>query len=361
MNKILFIIENMEGGGAQNFLKILFEHMIKINKFKIDLLCLSKEKKNKIIINNKVNVIYINQKNLLGKYLIVRILNNIVRLILIRKILKKNNYNQVFSLIANTNILFIISSLNLSVKKIICERNNSDKQKLGYFWNKLRTITYNKASIVTYNNLSALENLKRYVEMRKLYYLPNFVKENQFLLSYKVKNKIIAVGRLEDQKNYSFMIRSLKDFFVNYSSVKLYILGDGAQKNQLYKLIKKLRLENNIKLMGYKKNLEKYYRDSDMLLMTSHFEGMSNAVLEAMSFGLPCLISSSFSSNIDFYFKKNKELVYEENNMKNFQEKLHFLYENNEKRSFLGIQSKKYISLHNKISLNNWNNLLDIK
>ena len=99
----------------------------------------------------------------------------------------------------------------------------------------------------------------------------------------------------------------------------------------------------------------------DMLIMTSFYEGMSNAVLEAMSAGLPCMISSSFSSSISF-FENNQQLVYSDGNHGNLVQKVCFFYADFNLRKNLGKESRNYILNLNKITQKEkWKKFLVIK
>ena len=100
---------------------------------------------------------------------------------------------------------------------------------------------------------------------------------------------IIFVGRLQEQKAPQRLI----DTFVKYSKdrgqASLIIIGEGNLKSDMQDYVKKMQLDNNVFFMGNLKqeDLEGLYRASDLLLLTSNFEGMPRCVLEALGCGLP--------------------------------------------------------------------------
>jgi glycosyltransferase involved in cell wall biosynthesis len=363
MNKLLFLIENTEGGGTQIFLKKLTDYMLVNTNINIIIICLSKEKKNKNIIkmNHKIKLFYLNKKeNNENNNFILRFYNNLIRIKKLRNTIHKKNPNIAISFIANTNILFILSTLGMKkFKKIICERNDPEKQSLGSLKNYLRKLLYNKSDMVTFNNVNSRNFLKKYVDAHKLFYVPNFVDQENHSFNYSVKNQIVAVGRLESQKNYFFMIRAFKKLSENNNKLKLIILGEGSLKNILLNFARSHKILDKIEFHGFVKNPSTYYKNSDLLIMTSLFEGMSNAVLEAMSYGLPCLVSSSFATNISF-FRNNRLLVFEEENTLDFVEKATFLFKNYEKRQYLGNESRKFVNINNELSKNKWKSIFDI-
>lgn len=77
----------------------------------------------------------------------------------------------------------------------------------------------------------------------------------------------------------------------------MYILGKGELKQKLQELINKLDLSKNIMLLGFKTNPYAYLEKSDVFIMTSYFEGMSNSILEAFSAELPVIATDCMAGN----------------------------------------------------------------
>jgi glycosyltransferase involved in cell wall biosynthesis len=158
------------------------------------------------------------------------------------------------------------------------------------------------------------------------------------------------------------MFASLKSY-LRFQKIKnknnLIILGEGSLKNLLIDFAKSNKILDKIEFRGYVKDPSCFYKKSDLLIMTSFFEGILNSVLEAMSCGLLCLVSSSFATSINFY-KENSELVYKENDVFNFVEKITYFYDNFEQRKYLGNESKKFIKSNNQISKKKWKSIFNI-
>ena len=70
------------------------------------------------------------------------------------------------------------------------------------------------------------------------------------------------------------------------------VAGEGSEKKDLKKLIKNLRLTNKIKLLGWYKNVDKLYKNSDLFIHASHQEGFPNSIVEALNFSLPVIASN---------------------------------------------------------------------
>ena len=97
------------------------------------------------------------------------------------------------------------------------------------------------------------------------------------------KNYLIAIGRLTYQKNYEFLINSFYHFQKNIKNCNLIILGQGPDKNNIQKQIYDLKLQNKIKLYGYKKNPFKFIKRSQILILSSRWEGYPNVLVQGMA------------------------------------------------------------------------------
>lgn len=109
---------------------------------------------------------------------------------------------------------------------------------------------------------------------------------------YSSAKKFVMVGRLTQQKNYELAIKAMQLVCCRYPDALLDIYGKGSEETVLNDLIKSSGLERNIHLMGWTTNAIKCYLKYDVYLLTSDYEGMPNALMEAMGVGLPCISSN---------------------------------------------------------------------
>lgn len=103
--------------------------------------------------------------------------------------------------------------------------------------------------------------------------------------------KIVTVGRLSPEKGFDLLIEAVSELVGHYPKVKLYIIGEGALRNQLQKQIKQLKLEDNVFLLGQRSNPFYIMKHSDLLALTSYYEGQSMVLLEALTLGMNILAS----------------------------------------------------------------------
>ena len=94
--------------------------------------------------------------------------------------------------------------------------------------------------------------------------------------------ELLAVGRLDKNKNFKDIIEILPKL-----NMKLTILGDGVERENLQKLATKLNV--NVEFLGFQKNPYKYMKNAKLLILTSLYEGLPNVVLEANACEVPVI------------------------------------------------------------------------
>ena len=296
---IFFILPGLSNGGCeiamQKFAKIL------INDFEVRLIVLGGEKQK--VGDGELTVSFYS-KTLLKS--IPRLFSFLIRF-------KMQNRNKKVSFISSMNYINVIVAPILKIifpfqKLILTERNvllvpKRTKRIIRFEIIKLLMFfSYRFGdSIVAVSN-DVLSDIKKLtlISEKKLHVIYNPIISNEEInkrianrlikkeLNHKNKINIISVGRLVPQKGFDYLIKSIqklneissKEFFLS-------IYGEGYLRNYLKSLIENLKLNDQIFLKGYSEELEKEYKQSDLFVMTSLFEGLPGALLEAMSFGLP--------------------------------------------------------------------------
>lgn len=99
---------------------------------------------------------------------------------------------------------------------------------------------------------------------------------------------IIAVGRLEPQKNFAMLIRAFAALRTTRPA-RLLILGDGGERESLVDLIQSLGVEDDVALPGFVANPHAYVAKAALMVLSSDFESLANVVIEAMAVGTPVI------------------------------------------------------------------------
>lgn len=110
-------------------------------------------------------------------------------------------------------------------------------------------------------------------------------KGKQKIESIEAYPMLTAVGRLEKVKNYPLLFEAFKLFLNEYPNAKLIILGEGSLKESLQQQVKDMGIINNIIFKGFQQNPYPYIKQSDILVMSSRFEGLPTVLIEALRLG----------------------------------------------------------------------------
>jgi len=112
----------------------------------------------------------------------------------------------------------------------------------------------------------------------------------------KKKLVLFSVGELIKRKNHETVIRAiarLKETDPALADGLYYVIaGRGVLQEYLTHLIHELHVESQVKLLGFRKDIDHLDQAADIFVMPSFQEGLSVALMEAMGSGLPCIVSA---------------------------------------------------------------------
>lgn len=117
-------------------------------------------------------------------------------------------------------------------------------------------------------------------------------------LKFEIRNcesikyfNILTVGRLVKVKNIKLQIEALAEVIKIFPNIRLVIVGDGHEKNNLQKIAKRLKVEDKVEFAGWQDNVADYYKKADLFLLTSNSEGWGMAAMEAMAAAVPVIMT----------------------------------------------------------------------
>lgn len=190
---------------------------------------------------------------------------------------------------AEPNFRSIIASILTKTKVIISVRNMPEKEYMGFLGKIISKYILPVADGCVFQTAEAAKYFKKRLR-KKSTIIPNPVDKKFFEIERDSKfGQIITVGRLTEQKNQKLLIDAFKKVHNRYDNIRLLICGDGEKKIQLEKYIKKNDLEDCIRLCGNVENIEEYLQKAFLFVLPSDYEGMPNALMEAMAVGLPVI------------------------------------------------------------------------
>lgn len=188
-----------------------------------------------------------------------------------------------------------INALSKGKEKVICCERSSPKKSWGR-WFFLTRKVYGKADHIVFQSEQVRSVFGQNIRAKSsILKNPVIIPEPAY---EQRKKKIITMGRLTAQKNHALLIRSFAGFHQRFPEYTLHIFGDGELEKDLRYLIGSLGLSGSIILEGDRIDVHERIRDAEMFVLSSDYEGLSNALLECMSMGIAC-ISTKCEGSVD--------------------------------------------------------------
>lgn len=326
MKKMLVCISTLGAGGAEKSL-VNFVNEYK-NKYNISILVFSEKNNYYAKFLNDIPIDYIVKKE--TPLIIEKIINKFVKYIpakLLNKIVTSK------SAFRNENFDIEFAYLEGRSTKIISGSRNKKSAKYAYIhcdflknWHSINRFLSYKSEYNSYKRFNRVisvspEQKKSFLHVfpkLDVNVIPNFINKEEILLKGNEKlnsdndRYFCSVGRLEKVKNFNLLIEAFHNFRKKNPDYKLYILGEGSQYSSLLTHIKKLREEDNIRLLGFKKNPYKYIKNSIGLIQSSRSESFSYVLAEANILGVPTLSTKTQGSS---YMGKYFDVIEVEHNV----------------------------------------------
>lgn len=232
------------------------------------------------------------------------------------------NYDLIHAHAFLPGIVAKLLMLTKNIPAVLTVHGTSINTQLNNFFSRalekfiLTQIRYNSQISVSQDFLK-FKNINK-----RINYIPNGVDIKLFDKRAGSKSKtpiLIFVGRLHPQKNLPKLIEAVKIVKEKMPDIKLLIVGRGEQKQLIEKLVKKLHLRRNIKLVGQKTRLDlvRLYKASNLFILPSIYEGQPLTLLEAWAAKIPVVVSKTGDCQ---YLVKNGENGYLINDPKNSSE-----------------------------------------
>lgn len=272
--KILYLITGLSGGGAEKVVADLADQMV--------------------IRGHQVKILYLR-----GREIIVRPSSRDIELIYLgfeepinfysasnkfQMIVKQFQPDIVHSHMVHANIFSRLNRIFIKINKLICTAHNSNEGgALRMFCYRL---TNSFSDINTNVSVEAVETfIKKKAFDKKAIAVYNGIDLNKFKFIEKKSNSIkniFAVGRLNIQKDYPNLLKALA-LLPDKTLFNLFIVGEGEERNNIEALIESYDLKSCVKLLGRRDDVSELFKQADIFVLSSAYEGFGLVVAEAMA------------------------------------------------------------------------------
>lgn len=285
IKKIVFCIPSLGTGGAERVISVLSNEFTE-RGFDVSVLMICYEN-NQYPLNEKVNIVSLNCDKDNTLPIIKRYP---LRLKKIRNAIKEISPDVVISFMSETNIDVCFALWNTNIPIIVSERNDPKIDPASKAKKILRKIAFLKPKGFVFQTPDAKSYFSKRIQNKSSIILNPLNPNLPSYVGVKERDKrVVAVGRLNSQKNFKLLIDSFSVFLENYEDYILEIYGEGTLEPKLNDYIRSKNLQDKVFLKGFCKDVHSKILNASMFVMSSDFEGMPNALLESMAIGLPCI------------------------------------------------------------------------
>lgn len=302
-NLSIFTI-TLGSGGAEKVISLLLKKLIK--DYEVTLILMYNDIH--FPIPEEVNTIIFRPSSSRKRAAYLKFIDSVSFVKKYHKIIGEKKITHAITFLALPNLINgIISKLNPSVKTYISERGfptDNTSSRLSFYISKIfYPILYNRCyklfSNSTYINKDLQDNFGVKIPMEVIYNpieIPVTTRRPETFGLETTKLKAITIGTLNTRKNQVMIIKAIASLDSNFS---LTIGGGGELENMLKEKAIELNLQDEIQFIGQVKDVNKHLFEHDCFVLSSFTEGFPNALLEAMSIGLPCISTNCLSGPLE--------------------------------------------------------------
>ena len=331
MKKIIFVIGGMTRGGAERVISILANQYAK-NGWAVDIVMML----DYVIdyeLDSRINLIDMTADQTHKLKSAPSWIKNF------RVYVKKQKPDVIVSFVARINLVVLAATIGMSIPIIISERNDPAADGRSKLIDIATKILYRRSKTVVFQTQKARNHFSGKIKsLGRIIPNPISVECN----ATTSKKKIVTVGRLSPQKNHKMLIEAFLEVAERHPDYELWIYGEGNLRDELGTIISEHHLEGKVFLPVNIPDIHQKIADAEMFVLSSDYEGLSNALLEAMMMGLPCISTNCAGS--DEYIKDGVNgLLVPVGDKKKMAMAIERLIEDNALRTSIGKAGKKSV------------------
>ena len=210
----------------------------------------------------------------------------------LRRYVKVENPDVLISFSTPFNMISLVALMGAGIKVVVSERNDPAHFRWGCIAKIFRNLLYLKADGLLVQTETSKEHLWTPLAKRAVV-IPNpILMDDHYIgsaIHSEMKPLIVSASRFVPQKKNDMIIRAFAEFLKCHPDYQLIIYGEGREKSRLEDLVSALGLNGKVVLPGAVPDVWDKMKCASLFVMASEYEGMPNALMEAMSLGLPCI------------------------------------------------------------------------
>lgn len=335
--KIMFCLGSMTKGGAERVIANLSNYLVKTDDISI---VVTPPGKSSYRLDDKIDYRTLDSSSTKKSNILIRTLKRIKKL---NKIIKEINPDVIVSLLPEPSYRVMLATFFDKRKVIISVRNDPKVEYNSFLKKTLMKFLYSRANGFIFQTEEAKSFFSKNIQKNSII-IPNPINSDFINDVYtgKRNNNIVSVGRLTSQKNHKNLIQAFCQLNKKYNEYELHIYGDGELKEELEKQIKESNIEDKVFLEGNVDNIKTHIYNAKMFVLSSDYEGMPNALMEAMALGIPCISTDCPCGGPSFLIKNGENgILVNVNDIDALEKAMTDLIEDNSKAKKIGLNASK--------------------
>lgn len=286
--KLLFHINSMGKGGAERVVSVLAERFAR-DGYEVVIVTLWRAKE-EYPLTEKIRRINLGDDRTFEKAGRLRLA--LGRMLALRKRIRKENPDLVISFCNKANFRCAYCMLGMKIPLLVSVRNDP---RIDYLPHRHGTHRMErKAAGCIFQTMDAMTCFdERFQKKSRLIWNP--IDEKYLFRKEDSSGRgryLVTVGRLSMQKNQLLLLKAFSLVRRDFPEYQLRIYGQESEqgvKEQLTEYIRREQMQDHVVFMGQSSHLEKEIRDASLFILSSDYEGMPNALIEAMAMGIPVI------------------------------------------------------------------------
>lgn len=246
-------------------------------------------------------------------------------------------------------------------KILYSERGDPYDSEYSGLLGKVRDITCNHLDAFVFQSEGAKEFFHLSQKQRAIVIHNSVVvPQDKYPIPSARDNRIVTVGRLHSQKNPQLLVDAFALIADIYPDMTLEFYGDGVLKEEIQSKINSKGLSERVHLHASRKDIFDCIRTARLFVLTSDYEGMPNALMEAMALGLPCISTDCRPGGARTLIKSGKNgIIVPPRNVNALADKMMYMLENPREAELMAIEAYKIGTTHtNVVTFDKWNQFL---
>jgi glycosyltransferase involved in cell wall biosynthesis len=281
------------------------------------------------------------------------------------RLLTNKHVDVVYTFLIHSHLIGRLAARLTNVPVVLSSQQTASWESRGQQLVNRLTSRWCSAIVAVSNSVAQYLMTDVGIPREKLVTIYNSIDVDRFpqrkgLLADSSRIIIGTVARLNPEKDYGTLLEAFRRVRSRYPTASLLVAGDGPERARLERLVDSLGLGDSVQFLGHLEDVRPLLAQLDVYVQSSHVEGLSVAVLEALATGLP-VVATRVGGNVEAVVDNVCGLLVEPQNPGAFADALCYVLENPSRARQMGLAAREHVSrlFSNQAAMEQMQTLID--